>query len=282
MNKIFFNYKVKNIRYFGVLAFVCFLCGSSSTVHGQGSALYGQGFKINFDTTGQRYLRVINWHQFWLRYTENNPCSVINGAPINNQFDVAIRRSRFIFLTQLNKRFRIITHFGLNNQTLISGGVNGLDGKKPQIFIHDAAMEYNLYKDVAVFGAGLHAWRGLSRLTNASTISFLAYDAPILNFFEIDAADQFARTMGFYTKGKINKIDYRVSVNFPYAIRNTSPFSVLDTNLAKNGLEQASYRGYGHSTTGIESYVMYQCWDQEANILPYTVGSYLGTKKIHI
>lgn len=253
---------------------------SVATVWGQGSEQYGQGFKVNFDTTGKRYLRIINWHQFWLRYTENNPGSVVNGEPTNSQFDVAIRRSRFLFLTQLNPRFRIITHFGINNQTLLSGGVNGLDAKKPQLFIHDAAVEYNGYQDYIVLGAGLHAWRGLSRLTNASTINFLAYDAPILNFFEIDAADQFARTMGFYAKGKIKKIDYRFSFNFPFIIRNNSPFSVLDTTLAKNGLTQATYRAHGPSHPGIEGYVMYQFKDNELNLLPYTVGSYLATRKV--
>lgn len=248
--------------------------------YAQGSDVYGQGFKINFDTTGKRFMRIINWHQFWLRYTENNPGSVINGQPTNSQFDVAIRRSRFIFLTQLTPRFRAVIHLGINNQTLISGGVSGLDGKKPQIFFHDVAAEYNVYKDYAVLGAGLHAWRGLSRITNASTISFLAYDAPIVNFFEIDAADQFARTMGFYLKGKVKKLDYRVSVNFPFAQRNNSAFTLLDTTLAKNGVEQTNYRGYGHSKAGAEGYFMYQFLDQESNQLPYMVGTYLGTKRV--
>ncbi len=86
---------------------------------------YGQGIRVNLDTSGKKYLRIITWHQVWARYAENNPGSMVNGEMTNSQYDMAMRRSRMLFLVQLSPRFLILSHFGINNQTLVSGGGNG-------------------------------------------------------------------------------------------------------------------------------------------------------------
>lgn len=251
-----------------------------STSYSQGFAPYGKGTVLKLDSTGQHYVRILNWHQVWLRYNENNPGSVVNGEPTAAQWDMALRRSRLIVFTQLSGRTRILTHLGINNQTLLSGGASGQDGKKPPIFIHEATVEHDVAPTLLTLGAGLHYWRGVSRLTNASTVSFLAMDAPILNFFEIDIADQFARIFGIFAKGKLGHLDYRASFNFPFVIRPGQPTSILDTLGARHGLARASFAAHGRSRPGAEAYLMYQFRDVEPNLMPYTAGSWLGTKRV--
>lgn len=255
----------------------------------QGSETYGTGIKIPLDTAGKKYIRFVNWHQFWIRSVENNPGSTVNGELRESEVDFALRRSRFLFYSQINPKFMILTHIGINNQTLVGGGALGQaanignsspDGKKPQIFIHEATAEFKVYKNYLTLGGGLHYWNGVSRMANASTLNFMTLDAPIFNWANIDATDQFARMMGVFAKGKLGKLDYRVAVNSPFALQSTNSLTRLDTNAAKNNVVNASYRGLGAGRAAYQGYFMYQFWDQEANLLPYMVGTYVGTKKV--
>lgn len=267
----------------------------SMRLQAQGTDGYGSGIKIPLDSSGQKYIRFINWHQFWVRNSENNPGTLVNGEPTNSQTDMALRRSRFLFMTQLNPRFMIMTHIGINNQTLVGGGAVGQaantnnatlpDGKKPQIFVHEAVAEYKLYKEAVSIGGGLHYWNGVSRISNASTLNFMTLDAPIFNWSNIDATDQFARMMGVYVKGKIGpegRIDYRFAVNNPFAISSSNSLTKFnnDSTMMAHNVQLATYRGYGPAKMAFQGYVQYQFWDKEPNTLPYMAGCWLGTKKV--
>ena len=102
------------------------------------SVPYGAGMRVNLSPDGSKYLRFLSWHQVWTRYTQNNENTLrAPGKLQNDQVDFALRRSRLIVLAQLNSRFLIYTHIGINNQTAVSGGfAPAVDGKKPQLFIH--------------------------------------------------------------------------------------------------------------------------------------------------
>ncbi|OWP62404.1 hypothetical protein CDA63_14545 [Hymenobacter amundsenii] len=237
------------------------------------SVPYGAGLKVNLSPDGSKYFRIINWHQVWTRYNKNNTGSQrVAGDPESSTFDVGLRRSRVLIYAQLNPRFLIITHFGINNQNAVSGGVGiGDPGKKPQLFIHEAMVEYKVFKYMNI-GAGLHYQNGVSRMTRASTLNFLAYDAPITNWPTIEKIDQFARWMGIYAKGRVGKFDYAVSVNDPFATNQAltpaaQPLNVADYN------PRNSHKVY-------QGYFAYEFLDQEANLLPYQTGSYLGTKRV--
>jgi hypothetical protein len=261
---------------------------SSHTALAQGTDNYGSGIKVNLDSTGKKYVRMITWHQVWVRYTDNNPGSTINGELTQSQWDMSLRRSRFLLYSQITPDFLILTHFGINNSNQVSGGANGqgatgLDGKKPQLFLHDAWVEHKVYKNKISIGTGLHYWQGPSRMSSGSTLSFLAIDAPIFNWQNIEATDQFARQFGIYVKGKIlpnDRLDYRASINFPYALPKGTALTRLDTTAAKNNVEIANYRGGGQPKNAFQGYFQYQFWDIENNLLPFTVGTYLGTKKV--
>ncbi len=257
----------------------------------QGSSEYGSGLKFNLNEDGSKYMRMIMWDQIWLRSTQLNPGTAINGESATTSTDIGNRRLRMLFYAQLSKRYLIVSHFGINNQTFDSGGAAGTSGtggygagKKPGMFFHDAWNEYAVVLPEAnkkfslSIGGGLHYYMGLSRMTMASTLNFLCADAPIFNWPLIDNSDQFARQMGLFAKGKYGKFEYRVSMNKPYATN----INVLEQNAATSAYvlpQGVAYDNSGNTKWSKAGYFEYQFLDTEANLLPYKVGSYLGTKK---
>ncbi len=253
--------------------------------HAQGGDGYGDGLKVKFDSTGSKYIRFLLWSQLWMRYNENNPGSTINGKQYNGQFDIALRSTRLLMYSQINSKFLVLLHMGINNQTLVSGGAlgqggSGTDGKKPQIYIHEAIAEARVYKDYLSIGAGLNYYNGLSRKSMASTANYMTLDAPIVNWRNVDANDQFARYLGAYAKGRVKAFEYRASFYMPFDVPGTSTLTRLDTALAKHGLQQASYRGLGRSHAAVAGYFDWQFFDKESNLLPYYVNTYMGSKKV--
>lgn len=257
-----------NLKTF-LIALAGLLFVTKAELKAQGSETYGKGIRVNLDESGQKHIRFITWHQMWLRYNENNSGSTRLGEVQNSTTDFGIRRSRFLAIVQLNPRFLILTHFGINNQNAVSGGYLGTDGKRPQLYVHDAWTEYRVLKNYLHIGMGLHYWNGISRMTSASTLNFMSMDAPIFNWATIEATDQFARMLGLYAKGQIGPLDYRLAVNDPF-LTNTA--GVIDSARAQYSPRNTKkvYQGYA----------FWQFWDKEANYLPFTVGSYLGTKKV--
>jgi hypothetical protein len=260
---------------------------------------YGPGMKVNISADGSKYLRFMLWTQVFVRYNENNTGTLrAPNTPKESQVDFGIRRSRMIVLAQLNPRFLIYTHLGINNQNGVSGGVNATtDGKKPQFFIHEAVTEYKVNKYLNL-GAGLHYYNGISRLSSASTTNILSMDLPLTNFPTIDALDQFARWIGVYAKGRIGKFDYRISMSDPFLTNlptnaNYVAGGVQTGNplgLGANGTDAAGFainRGtnaaqYNPQNTShvYQGYFSYNFLEPEANLLPYMQGTYLGTKKV--
>jgi hypothetical protein len=241
---------------------------------------------LKLSEDGNKYVRFIMWHQFWATATQNNPGTTdINGKLIDGTngsnpwtTDLALRRSRFLAYAQVSPRMMILTHWGINNQSFNTGatGSNGSNttgfnngGKKPHLFIHDAWTEFEVVKDKLTLGTGLHYFNGLSRSSMASTLNFMTLDAPIFNWQNIEATDQFARQLGFFAKGYLGKLEYRVALNKPFsfglspaAVGRGASVNVLNENWATMG------------------YFSYNFWEKENNKLPFYVGSYLGTKKV--
>lgn len=235
---------------------------------------------LKLDEKGNKFIRFITWHQFWFSQTANNPGTLdANNNPVKNTTDISLRRSRVLIQAQVNPRFMLVTHFGINNQSFVNGGASGAlgtgasataqGGKRPQLYIHDAWTEYAVVPKKFHLGAGLHYWNGVSRMSSASTLTFMTLDAPIFNWFNIEATDQFARQLGIYAKGQIGKLDYRVAVNKPFAF-GANPKSI-SSPIASNVINE-------HWATA--GYLDYQIWDQESNVLPFYTGSYLGAKKV--
>ncbi|WP_206105992.1 hypothetical protein [Olivibacter sp. XZL3] len=254
-------------------------------VYAQGSDIYGPGLKVNIDEEGEKYVRFLIWNQIWARSGANNPGTMQNGVAADRAWDIGARRLRFLAYAQISPRYMILSHFGINNQTFVNGGASGASGtgaygqgKKPGVFFHDVWNEYAVVPDknplkgtsnnyTFYIGGGLHYWSGLSRMTSASTLNFLAVDAPIFNWPLIEQSDQFARQFGFYAKGKLSRLWYQVSLNKPFAT-NMDPTAenvAVDHNTGKPG--------YG-------GYFDWEFLEAESQLLPFRVGSYLGSKRV--
>jgi hypothetical protein len=252
----------------------------------QGSPEYGGGMKFNINPEGTKYMRFIAWNQIWLRSSQMNPGTMIGDEGITQQEDIGLRRLRLLAYAQISPRYMIVTHIGINNQTFINGGASGSsgtggygNGKKPGLFFHDAWNEYAvvLPKEDKPFslslGAGLHYYMGLSRMTMSSTLNYMTIDAPIFNWPLIENSDQFARQIGVFAKGKYNRIEYRFSINKPFAT-NQIPVDVADEAVAR------AVDNNNNAHWSKAGYVEYHFFDKESNFLPFKVGTYLGTKKM--
>lgn len=211
---------------------------------------------------GKSYLRLLTWSQFWLRATELNPGTQLKNSDSDVIGDFGIRRARMLLFGKITPEVLVLLHIGINNQTF--------DGdRKPQLFVHDAWGQLDVFDNYLTVGAGLHYWNGISRMSNASTLKFMGIDAPILNWPTIDLNDQFARHLGVFAKGQLGRLDYRVAVNKPFQI--DAPANLGEGQTAfDSGSQGVEFAGY----------VQYMFGEIESNLLPYTVGTYLGSKRV--
>ena len=132
--------------------------------------------------------------------------------------------------------------------------------------------EYAVIPTKLHLGGGLHAWSGPGRFSSPAVVSFLGVDAPLFEQTTNDATDHFLRKLGFYAKGQISRIDYRLTVAKPMAIQNSTLY-IKEPDLYSNFSPRPPHLQF-------QSYVYFQFFDKESNILPYMVGTYLGKKKI--
>src|SRR5882724_5375011 len=200
--------------------------------------------------------------QFWIRNNQNNPGTTVENIAQSNTSDMSIRRIRFVLSGALTDRVNFFVQFGQNN-------LNYLSARKTGSFFHDVTVDYAVIKKHFSIGAGLNGWNGPSRFSNISVPSIMVLDPPGYQEATNDTYDQFVRRLGVYAKGKLGKLDYRVSVGKPFVIQtasgsgtesinSNSSFSTLPPNLV--------YQGY----------FMYQFLNQESNFGPGNAGSYLG------
>lgn len=235
-------------------------------------------FKIHFNENKNQFLKFGISSQVWLRWLENNPGSQVNGSADNEVIDASLRRMRLVMQGQLIKNYFVFIQFGVNNQSFISGGGTGTgpngQGKKPGMFFLDAYNELAIVpstkkSDFSLYlGAGLHAWNGVSRFTNASTTKLLMADLPVFNFPNIEISDQFSRQFGLFIHGDFYGINYRASINKPFATDKVPEIGKMAVE--NNGNSKLSYSFYG----------MYQFLDKETTTTSFLPGTYIGSKKV--
>lgn len=230
-------------------------------------AVFGQNkelkFKLNED--GSQYVKATFLNQVWVRYNQNNPGTTIQGYPENETFDIGLRRTRIQLFGQLTDRVFFYTQFGTNNLSY-----NG--ARKQGLFFHDAIGELKLVNEYLSLGAGLTGWSGLSRYASPSIGSILSLDAPLYQQATNDVSDQFVRKFSIYAKGKLGKVDYRFALTKPMSIAKST---VQGTSISPNSLFTPQ-----PPKPQLQGYVMYQFLEQESNLTPYNVGSYLGQKNV--
>ena len=243
-----------------------------------------QPLVLKIDEEGSKYIRFIMWHQLWV--TSNN----LSDQNASTQFSTSIRRSRFLVYSQISPRFLILTHFGLNSLNADNLTSLGNNGDSPQLFLHGAWGEVMLTRNIYM-GAGLHYWKGLTRLANQSTLNFMTLDQsrPFNAWHSLGITDQFARHLGVYLKGASGQFEYRFAWNNPIrsplgAGKDYSGSFLEDhtpaSNLTYTGVSTPTSDGGSTGNNIYEGYVKYNIWDNESTKLPYYVGTYLGNKKV--
>jgi hypothetical protein len=219
---------------------------------------------------GSRYFQISMWLQIWTRALQLNPGTTIGDDPSTPETegsqpawygDVGIRRARVMMFGEIFPRVLVMMHFGINNQTFRRSNF------KETFFFHDLWAEFVALREHLYIGGGLIYWNGISRMTSASTITAMSLDLPIVNWPTIEQTDQFARQLGFYAKGKAGLFDYRVAVTRPFEPDVGPPTTMGNYNRNAN-------------TWAYAGYFQLQFWDIESDALPFTTGTYLGSKRV--
>jgi hypothetical protein len=221
--------------------------------------------KLWLNEDGSNYFKATLLAQVWIRHTNMNPGTTLNGYPKDNYTDIGIRRARMQAYGQIADRVFIYTQIGMNN-------FNHVSDRKAGFFIHDVTGEYEVVKKYLSLGAGLTAWSGLTRYASPSVGSILGLDAPLFEQTTNDVTDQFLRKLSVYAKGKIGKLDYRLVLSDPLDVQKSANYSAALGTYSTYSPKPASKQWQG--------YFQWQFLDAEANTTPYTTGTYLGTKKV--
>lgn len=224
--------------------------------------------KFNISEDGSQWLRFILWNQLQLNSNDLDGDEDFNVKP-------NIRRSRLLVLGQVTSNVFTYIHIGVNNVN--SGRLGQIDGSdQSQFFLHDAAIEYKFSEALAV-GGGLHYWRGLARLSSWAGLSSLTFDIPNPLVFAgtIGSTDQFARHIGIYAKGKLDKFEYRLAINDP----SLTGFQEDPLQTTENNAVYGAWKYHDKGRTIIEGNLKYNFIGFEGNLLPYVIGTYLGKKK---
>jgi hypothetical protein len=237
------------------------LAGSSTSATAQ---MLKDG-KLWLNEDGSNYFKVTLVSQVWLRNTEMNPGSTINGYAKDNFTDIGIRRARLQAFGQIADRVFIYSQIGMNN-------FNYSADRKAGFFIHDILGEYEVVKKHLSLGGGLTAWNGLTRYAAPAVGSILGVDAPLFEQTTNDVTDQFLRKLSVYAKGKFGKFDYRLVMSSPMSVQKSNGYSAaIGTNSTFSPKPpKMQWQGY----------FQWQFLDQEANTTPYATGTYLGTKRV--
>ena len=260
--------------------FLCLL--SSSTSYAQFGDKMKKGLQFYLDSKdSSHFVKLEATTQLWARYTDTNPLTQVGagGAGVAGNYgqssisDVSVRRARLVFSGQLTDRVAFFTQFGENS-------MNYTSARKANAFFHDITIDYAVIKRAFSIGMGLNGWNGPSRFSNISTSSIMVLDPP--NFQEVtnDTYDQFVRRYGVYAKGKIGKLDYRLSAAKPFTSQTGSAISALNPNSGNTATTSYSTFSSMPPQLVYQGYFMYQFLDEESNFSPSTKGTYLGKKRI--
>lgn len=233
----------------------------SFSVFGQVSDDYQGGYKIDFNDDGSKYLQIIGYGHF--QWQDNEGTHPNDG--------VSIRRMGVIMLSQINDRFKIVTHLGLSSLNADNMSIGGSD-----IQLVDLFGEYKVTSNFHL-GIGKHYYNGISRMNSLSPPTSLTMDVNRATWSTVGLSDDAVRHLGIFAKGDFGKFKYHVSVNSP--ITNTSDGNA-NTDIA---LGDEKYLGRAKLEKGkyaYAGYMEYQFLDQEANFLPYRTMTYLGAKEV--
>lgn len=226
--------------------------------------------KFNLNESGSHFFQAVFLNQTWLRFTDYNPGTTIEGQAKDAGFDIGLRRTRIQLYGHLTDRVFLYFQFGQNNfnaQYAIGGN------RKLAPFFHDALCEYRVSpKDELKIGGGLTIANGLSRFSQPGIGSILTMDVPVFAQSTVDQTDQFARKLSVFARGQISRLDYRLVLSDPFPVSsNGAAIPAISAN--------AAFSPVGHHKQ-YQGYFIWQFLEHEPHQTPYMGGTYLGKRKI--
>lgn len=192
-------------------------------------------FYLNADSTTYAGFRFSG--QTWLRYTRNNPGTLINGEAAPTFFDISVRRMRFQAYGVINRKTSFTIGLGQNN-------INYLTATSGEVRLLDMYMEHSLTPWLTV-GTGQSAWNGLSRYSAPHTSRIMTLDIPMVAIPTINLSDNILRKLGAFAHGQWKAVDYRVVFSRPYANLTQAPTQSTSTFAGGTpGMQTAAYLKY--------------------------------------
>ncbi|OBY63829.1 hypothetical protein [Polaribacter reichenbachii] len=208
----------------------------------------------------EKFKPVIKWNvraQIWLRYSDLNEGSTINGEPTSSYTDVSLRRLRIPLTAQITPKLYFYSIFGGNNYNYKSSNF--------PFRVLDMYAEYAFSKKFEV-GFGKSGWQGLNRWNVRSNKTLMGLDSPVFALNTVNKNDDIGRVLGVWFKGQVGKIDYRLSLGNP----------ILVTSIPTGKVDFANNR----PRIKTSSYVKYQFFEHESNKSAYQTGTYVQAKKV--
>ncbi|MEM7550167.1 MAG: hypothetical protein AAF363_10845 [Bacteroidota bacterium] len=217
---------------------------------------------LNEDSSSYAGFRIIG--QFWLRFNQNNPGTLINDELRRNFNDFSIRRLRFQTFGTIRDRTRFFLAFGQNN-------INFETSRVGEIRLIDFYIDHK-FTDYLQIGGGQSAWNGLSRFASPASSSMLGLDIPIVALPTVNISDNLLRKLSIFFKGQFSHWDYRLVLSRPFPVETNGSFD--PTMIETSDFADLSPK------LQTSAYLKYQFFEHESQASPFSVGTYHGTKKI--
>lgn len=244
----------KNFKLLMLIGVLCVFKGNAQTTDFKNPSLK---YYLNPEKT--RFIQFSGYMEFWARYSELNPGSLVNDQAESGVYDFSIRRIRAKMTVRPTEKVTVVLQMGPSNVNVNSKSNTYMD-------LLDAYAEYK-FSDYISVGGGRSTWTGLSRFSTGPQATLL-YDMPAFATGNAGNTDITLRKLGIYVKGQIGKLDYRMTVADPYT--DGSAAAKLNTAVFNtDGAHQL-----------VSGYFKYQFLDKESNDTPFSAGTYLGKKKV--
>lgn len=219
-------------------------------------------FKFDLNEENGRHIRISGNAQFWLRHSQMNPGSLVNGKPREDLTDLSVRRFRLGFSGKASEKLSFKVLLGNNN-------VNYYTRKDFEVKLLEAYMDYQLSPQLAV-GIGKQGWTGLSRYAAPASGATLAHDISFVPAPLVVVYDDILRRWGIYARGIIQNLDYRVSLSRPSISSGENRIPLPDR--ATFADKRPAYQ--------FSTYLKYQFFEHEPQFSAWSAGTYLGKKRV--
>ncbi|MBQ0117518.1 MAG: hypothetical protein KBS98_06350, partial [Flavobacterium sp.] len=212
-----------------------------------------------FNEEHTKFIQFSGYVEFWARYSQLNPGSMINEEHKSSVTDLSLRRVRAKLTYKPTDKLLLVLQIGPTNVNFNSKSNTYMD-------LLDAYAEYK-FSDYFSIGGGKSSWKGLHRFSSGPMATLL-YDMPNFAYANTGVLDQVFRNMNVYAKGQFGQFDYRVAVAQP------NPTVTSDPQYNRAVFNKLAPK------KDFSGYFRYAFKETESNFTPFNAGTYVGKKEV--